>query len=63
YEIVTKAFRARVPVLAAVSSPSSLAVDFAKELGITLIAFSRENRFTCYARHERLKINREEISK
>ncbi len=63
YEIVTKAFRAGVPVLAAVSSPSSLAVDFAKELGITLIAFSRENRFTCYAWPERLKINREQISK
>ncbi len=63
YEIVTKAFRAGVPVLAAVSSPSSLAVDFAKELGITLIAFSRENRFTCYAWPGRLKINREQIKK
>lgn len=57
YEIVAKTFRAKVPVLAAVSSPSSLAVDFAKELGITLIAFGRGNRFTCYARPERLRIN------
>ncbi len=55
YEIVTKAFRAGVPVLAAVSSPSSLAVDFAKELGITLIGFCRENRFTVYSWPQRLK--------
>ncbi len=49
YEIVSKAFRARIPVIAAVSSPTSLAIDFAKEYGITLIGFSREKKFTCYA--------------
>lgn len=54
YEIVAKCFKARIPVLAAVSAPSSLAVDFAKELGITLLAFCRENRFTIYAHPERI---------
>lgn len=54
YEIVAKCFKARVPVLAAVSAPSSLAVDFAKELGITLLAFCRDNRFTIYSHPERI---------
>ena len=54
YEIVVKCFKARIPVLAAVSAPSSLAVDFAKELGITLFAFCRDNRITCYAHPERI---------
>jgi len=49
YEIVAKCFAAGIPNLAAVSSPSSLAVDFAKELGLSLFAFCRENRITQYA--------------
>lgn len=53
YEIVIKCFKAQIPFLAAVSAPSSLAVDYAKELGITLFAFSRGNRTTCYAHPER----------
>lgn len=60
YEIVSKCFMAGMGFLAAVSAPSSLAVDFAKELGITLIAFCRvENlpaggRFTVYSKAERI---------
>ena len=54
YEIVAKAFTANIPILAAVSAPSSLAVDFAKELGITLLGFCRENKATCYANPQRL---------
>ncbi|WP_224490892.1 formate dehydrogenase accessory sulfurtransferase FdhD [Robertkochia flava] len=53
YEIVIKCFKAGIPFLAAVSAPSSLAVDYAKELGITLFAFSRNGRTTCYAHPER----------
>lgn len=49
YEIVAKCFAAGIPHLAAVSSPSSLAVDYAKELGLSLFAFCRENRITQYA--------------
>ncbi|MEY3834945.1 MAG: hypothetical protein RI989_373 [Bacteroidota bacterium] len=49
YEIVAKCFAAGIPNLAAVSSPSSLAVDYAKELGVSLFAFCRENRITQYA--------------
>jgi len=49
YEIVAKCFASGIPNLAAVSSPSSLAVDYAKELGLSLFAFCRENRVTQYA--------------
>lgn len=54
YEIVVKCFKAQIPFLAAVSAPSSLAVDYAKELGITLFGFCRKNRMTCYAHPERV---------
>ncbi|MBL1281595.1 MAG: formate dehydrogenase accessory sulfurtransferase FdhD [Fluviicola sp.] len=55
YEIIIKSFKARIPVLAAVSAPSSLSVDYAKELGITLFAFCREGRATCYSHPQRVK--------
>lgn len=57
YEIIIKTFRAKIPVLAAVSAPSTLAVDFAKELGITLLAFCREDKLTCYSHPHRLVKN------
>jgi FdhD protein len=56
YEIIAKAFRANVPVIMAVSAPSSLAVDFANEFGITLLAFARNNKVTCYANAGRIKV-------
>jgi len=56
YEIIIKCFKARIPFLAAVSAPSSLAVDYAKELGITLFAFCRDQRATCYSNTQRTKI-------
>jgi len=57
YEIVIKCFKAKIPFLAAVSAPSSLAVDYAKELGITLFAFCRNDRATCYSNPQRTKLN------
>jgi len=54
YEIVSKVFAAKIPILAAVSAPSTLAVDFAKELGITLLGFCRGNKATCYSHPYRL---------
>jgi len=58
YEITIKAFKAGIPFLAAVSAPSSLAVDYAKEFGITLLGFCREGRATCYAHPYRINNNR-----
>ncbi len=54
YEIVVKCFKGRIPILAAVSAPSTLAVDYAKELGITLFGFCRGERATCYAYPQRI---------
>lgn len=61
YEIIVKAFKAKIPILCAVSAPSTLAVDYAKELGITLLGFCRENRATCYANPDRIINNIKEI--
>nr|WP_322111783.1 formate dehydrogenase accessory sulfurtransferase FdhD [Acidihalobacter yilgarnensis] len=54
YEIVKKCIRARIPILAAVSAPSSLAVELANASGMTLIGFLRPPRFNVYAGPERL---------
>ncbi len=62
YEIVIKCFKAGIPFLAAVSAPSSLAVDYAKELGITLLAFCRDDRATCYANPHRIDYKLENMT-
>ncbi|MFK7798897.1 MAG: formate dehydrogenase accessory sulfurtransferase FdhD [Aureispira sp.] len=49
YEIVSKVYSAHIPILAAVSAPSSLAVEYAKQFGLTLLGFCRGQRATCYA--------------
>ena len=49
YEIVSKVFCANIPILAAVSAPSSLAVEYAKQFGLTLLGFCRGQKATCYA--------------
>jgi FdhD protein len=54
FEIVQKAASAGVPILCAVSAPSSLAVDLAQELGVTLVGFLREPNFNVYSCPERI---------
>ncbi|MFV0532004.1 MAG: formate dehydrogenase accessory sulfurtransferase FdhD [Flavobacteriales bacterium] len=49
YEILSKAFIAKIPFVIAISACSSLSVDYAKELGICLIGFSRDDKATVYA--------------
>jgi FdhD protein len=54
FEIMQKALAARVPIVAAVSAPSSLAVDFAQTNGQTLVAFLRDGRMNVYTHPNRL---------
>ncbi|MGW4791840.1 formate dehydrogenase accessory sulfurtransferase FdhD [Nonomuraea sp. NPDC004297] len=54
FELVQKAVMGGVPVLAAVSAPSSLAVDLAEEQGLTLIGFLRGNSMNVYTGERRL---------
>ncbi len=55
YEIVSKVFCAQIPILAAVSAPSSLAVEYAKQFGLTLLGFCRGQKATCYANAWRMQ--------
>jgi FdhD protein len=61
FEIVQKALVAGVPVVSSVSAPSTLAVQLARDYGLTLIGFLRGSRFIVYAGEERLTRARSEV--
>ena len=54
FEILQKCLTAGVPIVCAVSAPSSLAVDVARGFGMTLVGFLRGSRFNVYAGPERV---------
>lgn len=54
FEILQKCLQAGVPMVCAISAPSSLAVDVAREFGMTLIGFLRGEKFNLYSGAERI---------
>jgi FdhD protein len=54
FEIIQKALAAGVPIVVAISAPSTLAVDLAREVGITLVGFLRPRGFNVYSGSRRL---------
>ncbi len=57
FEIVQKAAAAGIPIVVAVSAPSSLACDVADAFGITLVGFARGSRFSVYTKPARIRLN------
>jgi len=55
FELVQKAIRAGIPIVIAVGAPSSLAIDLAKEYGLTLIGFVRNEEANIYVGSENIK--------
>jgi FdhD protein len=56
FDIVQKAGRAGIAILGAISAPSSLAVETADRLGMTVVGFVRDGRFNVYTRPERIAV-------
>jgi FdhD protein len=55
FEIMQKALAARIPVVVAVSAPSSLAVQFAEQSNQTLVGFLRGDKMNVYSQRQRIR--------
>ena len=55
FELMQKAMMAGIPMLAAVGAPSSLAVEFAEEFGMTLVGFLKADKCNIYSRPDRVR--------
>jgi len=55
YEMVTKAIRVGIPILASISTPTALAVRLADQFGLTVVGYLRADRMTIYTHPERIR--------
>jgi len=58
FELVQKASMAHISIVVSVGAPTSLSVKLGKELGMTLVGFTRENKFNIYCGEERITSNK-----
>jgi FdhD protein len=63
FEILQKSLAARIPLVAAISAPSTLAVDFARENNQTLVGFLRGRRMNVYAHPHRMALAAPQLTK
>jgi FdhD protein len=54
FELVQKCAMAGIPMISAVSAPSAMAVEYGRDVGVTVIGFNRKGRFNCYSYPERV---------
>lgn len=54
FELVQKCAMAGIPMMSAVSAPSAMAVDYGRDVGVTVIGFNRKGRFNAYSYPERI---------
>lgn len=62
FELTQKALMAGIPMLSAVSAPSSLAAELAEDAGLTLVGFLRGSSMVVYTRADRLRVGDEDVS-
>ena len=54
FELIQKAYMSGIQIVVAIGAPSSLAVDFSNEIGITLVGFTKKDRFNVYSNPNRI---------